>query len=132
VGCSHPGVDNLVKEATDYFETQPYAVIGGFHLFDKTEEEIIVVVEELLSTNIRKILPAHDCGDIIRSYLQTNYPSHYEEITVGYSTTLRGNVDTLSSSSPSSSSSSSSKIEILFVIGGFMMLILITRRKNRE
>lgn len=132
VGCSHPGVDNLVKEAKDYYDTQPYAVIGGFHLFDKTQEEIIIVVEELLKTNIKRIFPCHCSGDAIRNYLQTNHPSYYEELTVGYSTTFRGDLDASSSSQTSSSASSSSKIEILYVIGGFIMIILFTWRKRRD
>jgi len=35
VGCSHPGVGNIVSKAKQFGE--PYAIIGGFHDFDEYE-----------------------------------------------------------------------------------------------
>ncbi|MFX0183329.1 MAG: MBL fold metallo-hydrolase [Candidatus Hodarchaeota archaeon] len=126
VGCSHPGVENLAKESVDYFETQPYAVIGGFHTLEEDEEGIRALVDELLSLNLKKICPTHCCGEIIRDYLHNNYPSYYEEISVGYSTTFH-EYEVISSSS----SSSSSSFEFLFVFGGLISLIVKKRKKTK-
>ncbi|MFX0172903.1 MAG: MBL fold metallo-hydrolase [Candidatus Hodarchaeota archaeon] len=123
VGCSHPGVENLTKEAVDYFETQPYAVIGGFHTLEEDEESIQSLVDELLSINLKQIYPTHCCGDLIRNYLEENYPSYYEEVKVGYSTTFQGGEFTTSSSSVSRS------FEFLIGFGGLLLHLTMKRRK---
>ncbi|MFX0126070.1 MAG: MBL fold metallo-hydrolase [Candidatus Hodarchaeota archaeon] len=123
VGCSHPGVENLTKESVDYFETQPYAVIGGFHTLEENEESIHTLVDELLSMDLKQICPTHCCGNLIRNYLQENHPSYYEEVRVGYSTTFQGNEVTTSSSSVSWSFG--------FLIGFGGLLVLLTTKRRR-
>ncbi|MFX0094454.1 MAG: MBL fold metallo-hydrolase [Candidatus Hodarchaeota archaeon] len=117
VGCSHPGVDNIVQKAIDDLGIRLYALIGGFHLIGEGEGDIAILVDELLATNLIKICPTHCSGDIIRNYLQTNYPSHYEEIKVGYSTIFQSNEGTPS-------------FEFSYVIGGLISLFVIIRKKK--
>ncbi|MFX0126016.1 MAG: MBL fold metallo-hydrolase [Candidatus Hodarchaeota archaeon] len=124
VGCSHPGVENLTKEAVDHFETQPYAVIGGFHTLEENEESIHALVDELLSMDLKQICPTHCCGNLIRNYLQENYPSYYEEVRVGYLTIFQGNEVTTSSSSVSWS------CDFLIGFGGLLVLLATKRRKT--
>jgi 7,8-dihydropterin-6-yl-methyl-4-(beta-D-ribofuranosyl)aminobenzene 5'-phosphate synthase len=40
-GCSHPGIVNIVRAATEIFPDKDIALVaGGFHLIDKSEKEI--------------------------------------------------------------------------------------------
>ncbi|MFX0208905.1 MAG: MBL fold metallo-hydrolase [Candidatus Hodarchaeota archaeon] len=90
VGCSHPGVDNILKRAINDLGVKPFAVIGGFHTLEEEIEYIELLIEKLLETNITKICPTHCSGDLIRNYMQTNHFTHYKEVKVGYSTTFQG------------------------------------------
>ncbi|MFX1512761.1 MAG: MBL fold metallo-hydrolase [Promethearchaeota archaeon] len=92
VGCSHPGVVNIVQKAEKDLEIRPYAIFGGFHTLEEDIDAISDLIDELLALNIKKICPSHCSGDLVRNYLQSNYFSHYVEVKVGYSTNLVGDV----------------------------------------
>ncbi|MGC9104430.1 MAG: MBL fold metallo-hydrolase [Candidatus Methanodesulfokora sp.] len=77
VGCSHPGVINIVRKAVEDIKMRPYIVIGGFHMAGASPEEISSVVEELLSLGVSRIYPIHCSGDGIRSYLARFHPENY-------------------------------------------------------
>ena len=63
VGCSHPGVDNILKAAA--MHGTPYALIGGLHGFDEFE-----VIEQL-----RLVCPAHCTRHA--SEIRSRYPGKY-------------------------------------------------------
>ncbi|ADI32023.1 MBL fold metallo-hydrolase [Staphylothermus hellenicus] len=83
VGCSHPGVVNIVKKAISDLGVKAYIVIGGFHMAWAPQDMCQKVVEELISLNIKYIAPIHCSGDTIRSILDQNYHDHYIELHVG-------------------------------------------------
>ncbi|MEZ0346380.1 MAG: MBL fold metallo-hydrolase [Infirmifilum sp.] len=83
VGCSHPGVVNIVKKASQDLATKPYAVIGGFHMAGAPAEECRKVVEELLELEVEKIAPIHCSGDTMRSTLAQEHPEKYLNCHVG-------------------------------------------------
>ena len=94
VGCSHPGVTNIVKKAVEDLNTTPYAVLGGFHESMSSEQEIITLIESLQNLSLSQIYPFHCSGDLIRSYLQSNHPEMYREVCVG--STIFFSEDTIS------------------------------------
>ena len=73
VGCSHPGVDNIVAKAVEDLDTDPYVVLGGFHESMSTESDISYLIESLQDLSLSQIYPFHCSGDLIREYLETNY-----------------------------------------------------------
>ena len=83
VGCSHPGVNTILKKVINDVGGSIYAVIGGFHLSSAPEGEIISVVDDLVSLGVKKVYPIHCSGDYIRNYLKTNYPDIYGDGGVG-------------------------------------------------
>ncbi|RLF13813.1 MAG: hypothetical protein DRJ66_07160, partial [Thermoprotei archaeon] len=70
VGCSHPGVDNIVKKAVSDLNEKPYIVIGGFHLVGASEDRIASVANSLIKLGLKKIYPMHCSGDSIRGYIR--------------------------------------------------------------
>lgn len=88
VGCSHPGVENIVSKAKDDFEYDPYLVLGGFHLGTETEAYIEDTIAQLVFLGLEKIMPIHCSGDLIRTYMATNHPDLYDEGHVGYQTMI--------------------------------------------
>ena len=62
-GCAHRGIINIIKQAKRLSGKDEFlAVIGGFHLGNKSDEYIEKVVNELKKFNISKIIPSHCTG----------------------------------------------------------------------
>ncbi|PUA31849.1 MAG: hypothetical protein B7O98_08625 [Zestosphaera tikiterensis] len=67
VGCSHPGIVNIVQNAVKIARVK--TVIGGLHLAGASEEECISIVEKLKALGVEKIGAIHCSGDTIRNIL---------------------------------------------------------------
>ncbi len=83
VGCSHPGIINIVEEAMKELHRRVYTVIGGLHLIGAPPNKIKEIAEKLIELGVQKIYPIHCSGNEIRKYLATHYPKHYGEGHVG-------------------------------------------------
>ena len=66
VGCSHPGVVNIVRQAVRDIGVRPYVTLGGFHMTGATLQE---VVSQLSEMGVERIYPIHCSRDAIRSHL---------------------------------------------------------------
>lgn len=72
-GCSHSGIHNIVAYADRFYPGIPKTLIGGFHMHNYTEEEIIGVVERLSSFNVEYVYPGHCTGAKATKYLLSNF-----------------------------------------------------------
>ena len=88
MGCSHPGVHNLIGKAIDDLEINSYMVIGGFHMASASEQAIQATIDGLLECNVQRIFPIHCSGDFFREYMLDNYPQQYGEANVGFKMTI--------------------------------------------
>ena len=62
--CSHGGAVNIINEIKKTFpDKHIYGLIGGFHLFNKTNSEIRRVAREIRSTGIDFVCTGHCTGD---------------------------------------------------------------------
>ena len=62
--CSHAGADNIVNEAMQaYPDRKIKAMIGGFHLFNKSDDYVRAFVRRLGSTGVESIYTGHCTGD---------------------------------------------------------------------
>jgi 7,8-dihydropterin-6-yl-methyl-4-(beta-D-ribofuranosyl)aminobenzene 5'-phosphate synthase len=59
-GCAHPGIVSIVRQAAAQGEID--LVIGGFHLGDRSREDVQAVIEELLNLGVRWVAPCHCTG----------------------------------------------------------------------
>lgn len=62
-GCAHPGIVSIIKKAIEIVPNKPYAVLGGFHLVDKSDEEIQAIVREFRTSGVSKCGSTHCTGD---------------------------------------------------------------------
>jgi len=63
VGCSHPGVPALVKEAMKLLPgRKPLAIVGGLHLVEASERQVKAVAEELAELGVEAVAPCHCTG----------------------------------------------------------------------
>jgi len=62
-GCSHRGILNVIKTAVETTGINTIKnLIGGFHLFKSSKDEIIETAEKINSYNIEHIITGHCTG----------------------------------------------------------------------
>ena len=62
-GCSHPGIVEMLKQIKSAFKKNIYMVFGGFHLLDKSEQEMSSIISELKSIGVVKCGATHCTGE---------------------------------------------------------------------
>jgi len=61
-GCSHNGILNIVNDIQKRTGKKVYAVLGGFHLLDATEEQIQDTIDRFKELDVEKIGLSHCTG----------------------------------------------------------------------
>ena len=78
-GCAHPGLINIVRDVKKKFNENIYFLMGGFHLKDKENSEILGIIEELKNLGVKHVAPLHCTGrdaiGIIKKYFGNDYIS---------------------------------------------------------
>jgi len=76
VGCSHPGVDRLVEEASRITGAKVHMVIGGFHSPSTRSLDRLAGMASI-------ICPAHCSGYHAKQYVASKYPGKYCSVRTG-------------------------------------------------
>ena len=83
-GCAHPGIIEMIKKVKqEYPGEQINCVFGGFHLSDKDQSSIELIVSEFKKMGIRKAGPAHCSGKEAEKMFANEYKSNYLNIMAG-------------------------------------------------
>ena len=62
--CSHGGADNIVREAAEAFPGQQvFAVLGGFHMFDSSDDVVHAFAKRLKQAKVEQVYTGHCTGD---------------------------------------------------------------------
>lgn len=62
--CSHGGAVNIIKETRESFPGKHiYGIIGGFHLYNKSDEEVAAVAKALAETGVDLVCTGHCTKD---------------------------------------------------------------------
>ncbi|MBR5896176.1 MAG: MBL fold metallo-hydrolase, partial [Lachnospiraceae bacterium] len=73
--CSHAGAYNIVREVGETFSDKRIAaMIGGFHLFEKRDEEVRSFAQKVKSTGIKHVVTGHCTGDRAFEILKEEIP----------------------------------------------------------
>ncbi|MEM6231563.1 MBL fold metallo-hydrolase [Shewanella scandinavica] len=85
VGCSHPGIDNILKSVRTVLPSSKfYTLIGGTHLVSKNDSEIIKTIENFNSVwRFKRIAAGHCTGQFGFSELIKKYGSNFDEAGLG-------------------------------------------------
>ena len=76
VGCAHPGIVQMVRQAKELVGEVIYA-IGGFHLFRSSAEEIWQVAEALKTERLAFVTPTHCSGDLAKEIFAEVFKDGY-------------------------------------------------------
>jgi len=82
-GCAHPGITYIVKRSIELFRNKPLLVLGGFHLFSKSEREIFKIIEQFKQLGVKYVSPCHCSGDTARTLFKKEYGKYYIDVGVG-------------------------------------------------
>lgn len=62
--CSHGGADNIIKEVSSFYpQRKILAMIGGFHLYNKTDEYVRNLAERIRQIGVGQIFTGHCTGE---------------------------------------------------------------------
>lgn len=82
--CSHGGADNIIREMEMTFpDKQMYAIIGGFHLYKSSQEEVRALARRIKATGIEKVVTGHCTGEDAYQILEEELGDCLEQIYTG-------------------------------------------------
>ncbi|MGM0641195.1 MAG: MBL fold metallo-hydrolase [Thermotogota bacterium] len=84
VGCSHPGISEIIEYVKNTFNDKIHLLIGGFHFYKLYEEKLDKEINYLLKSDIDYIAPTHCTGDRARNILKEKLGDKFVEFGVGY------------------------------------------------
>lgn len=83
-GCAHPGVVAIVEKTRSLFPEKDVALVaGGFHLIDKTPEQIEEISVRLKEMGVEQIAPSHCTGDKAIEYFKTAWNTRFIAMNLG-------------------------------------------------
>lgn len=82
-GCAHPGVVTVVSWAKNHFREIPTLILGGFHLFNKSEAHVQWVLDEFQRLGVERVGPCHCSGVRTREMFAQEYGGRYLEVGAG-------------------------------------------------
>ncbi len=83
-GCSHSGIINIVKHASKITGETVRAVVGGLHLLNAKESEVIEVVKGLRSEGVEELYIGHCTGLKALCVMMSNWKGVIRRISSGY------------------------------------------------
>jgi 7,8-dihydropterin-6-yl-methyl-4-(beta-D-ribofuranosyl)aminobenzene 5'-phosphate synthase len=89
VGCSHPGVVKIVETVRRQRGVESIRLlIGGFHMFRHTEQEIAAQVKALKRLKVEAVRPAHCTGETAHRLFKEAWGRRYATAGAGNVITL--------------------------------------------
>ena len=83
-GCSHPGIVKILEQVKKDFPNEKiHLVFGGFHLMDKSREEIRLIAEAFKEMEIKKAGPTHCSGHDAEMIFKEVYEDNFISIKTG-------------------------------------------------
>ena len=83
-GCAHRGIVNTLQHAQKITGDQRILfAIGGFHLYQASQERLDWTIQTLLSMGIQKVSPCHCTGFHAMAQIYQNMPKQYQPIYAG-------------------------------------------------
>jgi 7,8-dihydropterin-6-yl-methyl-4-(beta-D-ribofuranosyl)aminobenzene 5'-phosphate synthase len=62
-GCAHPGIVSMVERAKEMLDRPVDLVCGGFHLLDKSDEQVRDIIGRLKAQGVRRVGATHCTGE---------------------------------------------------------------------
>ncbi len=82
-GCAHPGIVRIVRRAAEILPKKPTVAMGGFHLMQKSETEVMGIIADLKAAGVVRCGATHCTGDEAIKLFRKVYGDNYIPMGVG-------------------------------------------------
>jgi 7,8-dihydropterin-6-yl-methyl-4-(beta-D-ribofuranosyl)aminobenzene 5'-phosphate synthase len=82
-GCSHPGIVEMLKEIKSTFNKNIYMVFGGFHLLQKSDNEMNKIIDDMKALGVVKCGATHCTGVKQIEMIKEAFGKNFIELGVG-------------------------------------------------
>ena len=82
-GCAHPGIVDIIEKVKKKSKSPVYLAMGGFHLKELRDFEIMQVITSLRSLGVQKVAPCHCTGARAMQLFQKEYGDNYLKCGLG-------------------------------------------------
>ncbi|MEM4519219.1 MAG: MBL fold metallo-hydrolase [Sulfolobales archaeon] len=89
-GCSHSGVVNVVKHASETLKENVYAVVGGFHMLKYDSNDIVEAMNTLRELGVEQIYTGHCTGFRAEKMFSDEFNDNYYKIHSGFKFSIKG------------------------------------------
>lgn len=87
--CSHGGADNIIREVQlAYPQQKLYAMVGGFHLYNATPEEVAALADRIKATGIQQVVTGHCTGEAAYAILKEKLGDMVQQMYAGFTLTF--------------------------------------------
>ena len=76
-GCAHPGIITVLDNIRKHFTEQIYLVAGGFHLKDKSHQEIQKIISAFRMYHVEQVAPMHCTGNLAVKLFKKEYKDKF-------------------------------------------------------
>lgn len=83
VGCSHPGIINMLRSIEKRLKKPVVGLIGGLHLKEAGEERCAKTADELRKMNIKYLALSHCTEDALKEYFENDAKVRYAYLKAG-------------------------------------------------
>jgi 7,8-dihydropterin-6-yl-methyl-4-(beta-D-ribofuranosyl)aminobenzene 5'-phosphate synthase len=84
VGCSHPGIVDVVERVKELFEDRKIRFVGGgFHLRSSPQDEIESISSRLQHNGVEHLAPSHCTGDGAMDVFRQDWGKNYVSFDLG-------------------------------------------------
>lgn len=83
-GCSHPGIDKIVREVHQMFPDEPICLVtGGFHLGNAFKYKINKIADSLQKLEVKYIAPSHCTGKLATKIFREKWKDKFIDLALG-------------------------------------------------
>lgn len=82
-GCAHPNPADMALKAQRYLNEEVYLLMGGFHMRNKSDAEILATIERLKDMGVQRVAPSHCTGDRAMTLFRNSWGQSFWEGGLG-------------------------------------------------
>jgi len=82
-GCAHSGIENIAKTAQKFLNKKILLLLGGFHLHNKTDKEVLEIIKTIQKLDTKFVCPSHCTGVRAKELFQEKFRQNYINGGVG-------------------------------------------------
>jgi 7,8-dihydropterin-6-yl-methyl-4-(beta-D-ribofuranosyl)aminobenzene 5'-phosphate synthase len=87
-GCAHPGIVEIVEKIHRIGQSDIALLMGGFHLRDSTQGEVLKIIKHLRRMWVLRVAPSHCTGEDAITTFRQEYGPDFLEAGVGSTITV--------------------------------------------